>query len=277
MKRPGGARATVRGCRQPSPRTELLLGRSRDLRVARQRDARLRLTSSGVAGLLELFTRQGDAPGLGKTHSSGAAVGLLDPEQAIAALRQLDSATTSHGIARVSASAVSELEVGTVVLAGGQALVRAARRSVLARAGLEVVADVGDAAARGRGRASSTGPALVLVDFESRGCVLASPPHRRARHPPRRSSSSRPSSTRRRCSRPFAPARTGSSPRRSARADSSAPSRSRSRRDGHPAGRRRAPSSSRCAAARRSRPRSTAAAAADAARGRRIVAAHAKA
>jgi DNA-binding NarL/FixJ family response regulator len=64
-------------------------------------------------------------------------------------------------------------EAGTVVLAGGQALVRAARRSVLVRAGLDVVADVSDAS-RAAKAVELYGAGLVLVDFDiPGGCVLA--------------------------------------------------------------------------------------------------------
>jgi len=60
-----------------------------------------------------------------------------------------------------------------VVVAGGQALVRAARRSVLTRAGLQVVADVGDAP-RASKAAELYGAGLVLVDSEIQGgCVVA--------------------------------------------------------------------------------------------------------
>jgi len=59
------------------------------------------------------------------------------------------------------------------VLAGGQALVRAARRSVLSRAGLDVVADVSDAS-RAAKAAELYGAALVLVDSDiPGGCILA--------------------------------------------------------------------------------------------------------
>ena len=60
-----------------------------------------------------------------------------------------------------------------VVVAGGRALVRAARCSVLERAGLAVAADVGDAS-RAAKAAELYGAGLVLVDSEiSGGCVLA--------------------------------------------------------------------------------------------------------
>jgi DNA-binding NarL/FixJ family response regulator len=60
-----------------------------------------------------------------------------------------------------------------VVVAGGQALVRAARRSVLSRAGLHVVADVEDAS-RSAKAAALYGAGLVLVDSDiPGGCVLA--------------------------------------------------------------------------------------------------------
>jgi DNA-binding NarL/FixJ family response regulator len=60
-----------------------------------------------------------------------------------------------------------------IVVAGGQALVRAARRSVLTRAGLEVVAEVADAS-RAAKAAELYEAGLVLVDSEiPGGCVLA--------------------------------------------------------------------------------------------------------
>ena len=59
------------------------------------------------------------------------------------------------------------------MLAGGQALVRAARRSVLARAGLDVVADVADAS-RAAKAAELYRAGAVLVDFDiPGGCILA--------------------------------------------------------------------------------------------------------
>jgi DNA-binding NarL/FixJ family response regulator len=59
------------------------------------------------------------------------------------------------------------------VVAGGQALVRAARRSVLSRAGLDVAADVADAS-RAAKAAELYGAGLVLVDADiPGGCVLA--------------------------------------------------------------------------------------------------------
>jgi DNA-binding NarL/FixJ family response regulator len=60
-----------------------------------------------------------------------------------------------------------------VVLAGGQLLVRAARHSVLARAGLEIVADVGDAATAAEA-AQLHRAGVVLVDADvPGGCVRA--------------------------------------------------------------------------------------------------------
>lgn len=60
-----------------------------------------------------------------------------------------------------------------IVVAGGQALVRAARRSVLERAGLVVAADVDDVS-RAAKAAELYGARLVLVDSTiSGGCVLA--------------------------------------------------------------------------------------------------------
>ena len=59
------------------------------------------------------------------------------------------------------------------MVAGGQALVRAARRSVLSRAGLDVVAEVADAS-RAAKAAELYEAGLVLVDAEiPGGCVLA--------------------------------------------------------------------------------------------------------
>ena len=81
---------------------------------------------------------------------------------------------TSHGIARGSAAAAPGRESARpVVLAGGQLLVRAARHSVLTRAGLDVVADVPDAATAAEA-AQLYDAGVVLVDAEVReGCVRA--------------------------------------------------------------------------------------------------------
>jgi DNA-binding NarL/FixJ family response regulator len=63
--------------------------------------------------------------------------------------------------------------VRTVVIAGGRALVRAARRSVLSRAGYEVAAEVADASRAAKAAELYTA-GLVLVDSEIRGgCVVA--------------------------------------------------------------------------------------------------------
>jgi DNA-binding NarL/FixJ family response regulator len=73
----------------------------------------------------------------------------------------VDSNYTDNGNAR------------TVVLVGGQLLVRAARHSVLARAGLDVVADVAEVATAAEA-AQLYRPGLVLVDADvSGGCVRA--------------------------------------------------------------------------------------------------------
>jgi DNA-binding NarL/FixJ family response regulator len=97
---------------------------------------------------------------------------LLRHEEFGQHLRQLDSTITSHANAPDPVSAVNR-ERRTVVLAGGQSLVRAARRSVLARAGLDVVADVGDAS-RAAKAAELYRAGAVLLDFDvSGGCILA--------------------------------------------------------------------------------------------------------
>ena len=76
----------------------------------------------------------------------------------------LDSSPTSRE---------TPVRLPSVVIAGGQALVRAARRSVLSRAGLQVVADVEDAS-RASKAAELYGAGLVLVDSEiPGGCVVA--------------------------------------------------------------------------------------------------------
>jgi DNA-binding NarL/FixJ family response regulator len=90
-------------------------------------------------------------------------------------LRPLDSSITSPEIvaAPALASDVPELRARAVVLAGGQLLVRAARHSVLTRAGLEVVADVADAAAAAEA-AELYGAGAILIDADiPGGCVLA--------------------------------------------------------------------------------------------------------
>ena len=85
----------------------------------------------------------------------------------------MESSLTSLSTARESAPAGSgDQSARPIVLAGGQALVRAARRSVLARAGLAVAADVADAS-RAAKAAELYGAELVLVDSEiPGGCIL---------------------------------------------------------------------------------------------------------
>jgi DNA-binding NarL/FixJ family response regulator len=74
---------------------------------------------------------------------------------------------------RDPAAAAPRPRPGSVVVAGGQALIRAARKSVLTRAGLEVSADVEDAS-RAAKAAELYEAGLVLVDSEiSGGCLLA--------------------------------------------------------------------------------------------------------
>jgi DNA-binding NarL/FixJ family response regulator len=81
----------------------------------------------------------------------------------------MEPSRTSNGAAGDLAPTVSE----SVVLAGGKALVRATRRSVLSRAGLNVVADVSDAAAAANA-AEAHKAALILLDSEvAGGCVSA--------------------------------------------------------------------------------------------------------
>lgn len=98
--------------------------------------------------------------------------GCLAPEGSRTALRLLDSLTTPNGNSQATLDGPGA-QARTVVVAGGQALIRAARRSVLSRAGLEVAADVSDAS-RAAKAAELYGAGLVLVDSEiSGGCVLA--------------------------------------------------------------------------------------------------------
>jgi DNA-binding NarL/FixJ family response regulator len=81
----------------------------------------------------------------------------------------LDIPLTSHEIAPDPVPA----EPQTVVLAGGQLLVRAARHSVLRRAGLKVLADVPDAATAAEA-AQLYRVGVVLVDADvPGGCVRA--------------------------------------------------------------------------------------------------------
>ncbi len=86
-------------------------------------------------------------------------------------MRHLDPSPT-YQATRDPAAEPSGPHSRTVVVAGGQALVRAARRSVLLHAGVEVAADVEDAS-RAVKAAELYRPGLVLVDSEiSGGCVL---------------------------------------------------------------------------------------------------------
>jgi DNA-binding NarL/FixJ family response regulator len=84
----------------------------------------------------------------------------------------VESSSTYQAISRDPAAELGGVS-RAIVLAGCHALVRAARRSVLERAGLEVAADVADAS-RGAKAAGLYEAGLVLVDADiPGGCVLA--------------------------------------------------------------------------------------------------------
>ncbi len=94
------------------------------------------------------------------------------PEVLTTALRHLDFFSTQQALSRDPAASEPG-QRDTVVIAGGQALVRAARCSVLARAGFDVAADVDDAS-RAAKAAELYRAGLVLVDSQiSGGCLLA--------------------------------------------------------------------------------------------------------
>jgi DNA-binding NarL/FixJ family response regulator len=108
----------------------------------------------------------------GEDHALEAPFRYLTPEVSRTAPRHLDSFTTPNGNSQATLSE-SGTQARTVVIAGGHALVRATRRSVLSRAGLEVAADVADAS-RAAKAVELYGAGLVLVDSEiSGGCILA--------------------------------------------------------------------------------------------------------
>lgn len=87
--------------------------------------------------------------------------------------QKLDSSVTSLAVSPALDPGPLPCAARTVVVAGGHSLVRAARSSVLSRAGLVVVADVADAS-RAAKAAELYGARLVLVDSEiPGGCVLA--------------------------------------------------------------------------------------------------------
>src|SRR5919206_4844523 len=90
------------------------------------------------------------------------------PEVSRAALRRhLDSSTTPNGNSQATLDG-SGGHARTVVVAGGQTLVRATRRSVLSRAGLEVAADVADTS-RAAKAAELYDAEPVLLDSEISG------------------------------------------------------------------------------------------------------------
>jgi len=81
----------------------------------------------------------------------------------------LDSSLTSLAVSQAPDSGSSR----SIVVAGGHSLVRATRRSVLSRAGLEVVADVADTSRAARA-AELYEAGLVLIDAEiAGGCIFA--------------------------------------------------------------------------------------------------------
>jgi DNA-binding NarL/FixJ family response regulator len=84
----------------------------------------------------------------------------------------LDPFLTHQAMTRDPVAAESGPRPGSVIVAGGRALVRAARKSVLSRAGLEIAADVADAS-RAAKAAELYEAGLVLVDSEiAGGCLL---------------------------------------------------------------------------------------------------------
>ena len=94
------------------------------------------------------------------------------PEDRARRCGTLDSSTASNGNSQATLAG-SGPQTRPVVVAGGQALVRAARCSVLSRGGLEVGADVADAS-RAAKAAELYGAGLVLLDSGiAGGCVLA--------------------------------------------------------------------------------------------------------
>jgi len=100
-------------------------------------------------------------------RSCGYAVELVAVTSRQAAAHQLmDSRRASHSAARGSAR--DSQAPRAVVLAGGQALVRATRRSVLVRAGISVVADTADASRAGEA-AEAHDAGLVLLDSDVAG------------------------------------------------------------------------------------------------------------
>jgi DNA-binding NarL/FixJ family response regulator len=85
----------------------------------------------------------------------------------------VDSSLTYQAISRDPAPAEPVPSSRAIVVAGGQSLVRAGRRNVLERAGLDVVADVEDTS-RAAKFAELYRAGLVLVDSGiSGGCVVA--------------------------------------------------------------------------------------------------------
>ncbi len=89
------------------------------------------------------------------------------------ATAELHPSATSQARALDTAQPESEPQAHRVVLVGGQALVRAARRSVLARSGLDVVADAAEVSVAADA-AELHLPGLVLVDADvAGGCVRA--------------------------------------------------------------------------------------------------------
>jgi DNA-binding NarL/FixJ family response regulator len=121
-------------------------------------------TISGLRSVRLVHSAEGLCRRVGETHCVSA---VVEPH-----CGKLDSSLTSHGISRDAASA-SERPARTVVLAGGQLLVRAARHSVLSRSGIPVIADVADApTAADAAELYRAGVVLVDADVPG-GCVRA--------------------------------------------------------------------------------------------------------
>jgi DNA-binding NarL/FixJ family response regulator len=109
----------------------------------------------------------------GQQHPVSAAVWLPRPEVATPALRLLEPSVTNQAMSRDPVRTEDAHPSRAVVVAGGQALVRATRCSVLSRGGLNVAANVADTG-RAAKAAELYGAGLVLLDSEiPGGCLVA--------------------------------------------------------------------------------------------------------
>ena len=140
-----------------------------DPRSSEKAFGRIREHRFGVSRPAAAFPRERDCRG-----TADVSILWVQPSKLAAArARQAATAALDSSVTSLAVSQGPERPSGRVVLAGGQALVRAARRSVLERAGLDVAADVADGSRAAKAAELYHARVVVVDSHVPGGCVQA--------------------------------------------------------------------------------------------------------